>query len=484
MSKLTRGVAILLGLALAVLGVPQVWSQIGPRTNGANILVRTDANGYVLASSQTYTGPDGPLRNFANTLVRTDANGYLTITNPSGFGGAPTDAGYWVDQANATLTAERNLGALTTGLVLNTVTASVGVPSAYAGTSCTNQFPRSLNASGAATCATVALADTTGIAPADAGYWVDTANGTLSAERNLGGLTTGLVLNTVTAGVGVPSAYAGTSCTNQFPRSLNASAAATCASVSLTADITGALAATNGGTGQTAVATGDVLYGSATDTWSRLSAGLAGRYLRGGGAGTAPAWSTLILPNAATANRLVYATATNTYGEDASLTYNGSLLDISSGQQTGTVLMGADVDATSRTNATRKLARLVAKHYTNAEENIAVFLLDSQASNTFLTIGGGGSALNTVTEIRLITATNTTTLDGTERLRITTNGHMMLPELTTDPGTGDLAANAAMAVYNKNNKIVFAYNNAGTITYVTLDMDGSDITWAHSTTAP
>ena len=69
--------------------------------------------------------------------------------------GAPTNAQYWVGAADGTLSAEKNLGALSTGLVINTT----GTPSAYAGTSCTNQFPRSLNASGAATCATVANTD-------------------------------------------------------------------------------------------------------------------------------------------------------------------------------------------------------------------------------------------------------------------------------------------------------------------------------------
>lgn len=72
--------------------------------------------------------------------------------------GAPTTPGYWVDQADATLTAERNLGALTTGLVLNTVTTGVGVPSAYPGTSCTNQVLRVLNASGGGTCSTITSA--------------------------------------------------------------------------------------------------------------------------------------------------------------------------------------------------------------------------------------------------------------------------------------------------------------------------------------
>jgi hypothetical protein len=46
-----------------------------------------------------------------------------------------------------------------TGLALSTS----GVYSTYAGTSCTNQFPRSLNASGAATCASVGTNDITGV---------------------------------------------------------------------------------------------------------------------------------------------------------------------------------------------------------------------------------------------------------------------------------------------------------------------------------
>lgn len=167
---------------------------------------------------------------------------YDTTTNvfscgtSGGGAGAPTDAGYWVDTANATLSAERNLGGLTTGLVLNTVAAGVGVPSAYAGTSCTNQFPRSVNASGAATCATVGITDTTNIAPADATYWTGSANATLSAEQSLAGITA-LVVSTA----GTPSAYAGVTCTNQFLRILSVLGAGTCASVSLTADVTGDL---------------------------------------------------------------------------------------------------------------------------------------------------------------------------------------------------------------------------------------------------
>lgn len=85
--------------------------------------------------------------------------GGATIVAGGAAGAAPADATFVVQTANSTLTNEFSLGTLTTGLLLNTVSGSTGTPSAYAGTSCTNQFVRSLNASGAATCASVATTD-------------------------------------------------------------------------------------------------------------------------------------------------------------------------------------------------------------------------------------------------------------------------------------------------------------------------------------
>lgn len=72
----------------------------------------------------------------------------------------------------------------------------------------------------------------------------------------------------------------------------------------------------------------------------------------------------------------------------------------------------------------------------------------------------------------------------TKRGEFTAAGHLVLAELAANPGTSDLAADAAIAVYTKADKLVFAYNNGGTVTYITLDLDGSDTTWAHSTSAP
>jgi hypothetical protein len=81
-----------------------------------------------------------------------------------------------------------------------------------------------------------------------------------------------------------------------------------------------------GGLAVTSQAIGDLLCASSTTQFARLADVAAGSYLRAGGVGACPVYSTLILPNAATANRIVYATATNTWGESAGLTFDGTTL--------------------------------------------------------------------------------------------------------------------------------------------------------------
>lgn len=61
-------------------------------------------------------------------------------------------------------------------------------------------------------------------------------------------------------------------------------------------------------------AIGDIAYASSTTAYTRLADVAVGSYLRSGGVGTAPLWSTLILPNAATTGDLMIATGTNTIG--------------------------------------------------------------------------------------------------------------------------------------------------------------------------
>jgi hypothetical protein len=73
-----------------------------------------------------------------------------------------------------------------------------------------------------------------------------------------------------------------------------------------------AVTAAQGGTGQTSYTVGDILYASGATTLSKLADVAAGSYLRSGGAGAAPVWSTPTLPNSAgTAGKVLISDGTN-----------------------------------------------------------------------------------------------------------------------------------------------------------------------------
>ena len=123
-------------------------------------------------------------------------------------------------------------------------------------------------------------------APADASFWTRVSEASLTNETVMGALGTGLVINTTTTGV--PTIYAGVTCTNQFLRALSAIGASTCASVSLTADVTGTLPVANGGTGLTSGTSGGVPYYSASNVLASSGALSASQIVLGGGAGASP----------------------------------------------------------------------------------------------------------------------------------------------------------------------------------------------------
>lgn len=82
---------------------------------------------------------------------------------------------------------------------------------------------------------------------------------------------------------------------------------------SLTLGWTGTLAATRGGTGTGTVTTGDLLYGSATNTWSKLADVATGSVLKSGGVGVAPAWGTLASTDLTNSSNIALLNATQTF---------------------------------------------------------------------------------------------------------------------------------------------------------------------------
>jgi hypothetical protein len=130
----------------------------------------------------------------------------------------------------------------------------------------------------------------------------------------------------------------------------------------------------------------------------------------------------------------------NTLGSITS-TFGG--LDIQSGGL-GLVL-GADHGTTTRTNATTKLARIAAAHYTNAQTPVGMIIASNDIAENIVSFGGGSSFVTASTTINFFTAANNTTAVGSQRASINSSGQLLvsngtvsLPGLSylNDPDTG------------------------------------------------
>jgi len=129
---------------------------------------------------------------------------------------------------------------------------------------------------------------------------------------------------------------------------------------------------------------------------------------------------------------------TNSSGEDMRITSSGSVgIGESSPSyklhvrgdaaiQSGNVslVVGANGGSTALSDTTQKIARIGTPHYTNSEEPIAVLMNVSDPSENILSIGGNTVSMNASTRIGFFTAGNTTTLSGSERMRIDSTGNV------------------------------------------------------------
>ncbi len=140
------------------------------------------------------------------------------------------------------------------------------------------------------------------------------------------------------------------------------------------------LLATSGGTGFASYTQGDLLYASSGAALSRLADVAAGSYLRAGGVGANPLWSTVTLPNTATQGDLWYASAANVMS---------ALADVAAGSflRSGGVSTAPAWSAITVPNA----AVLGDVWYSSAASVVSALAGNTVATKKFLTQTGTGA---------------------------------------------------------------------------------------------
>ncbi len=99
--------------------------------------------------------------------------------------------------------------------------------------------------------------------------------------------------------------------------------------------------------------------------------------------------------------------------------YGIDILTASTGSKAGLILLG---NATA--NNADKVARMVVRHYNNAEEPLYLFGAYSGPTDNFVAFGGGSVLGNAATQLDFFTAPTTTTQAGLPRITIKGNGYV------------------------------------------------------------
>jgi len=173
-------------------------------------------------------------------------------------------------------------------------------------------------------------------------------------------------------------------------------------------NVSGTIAATLGGTGTSTVTTGDLLYGSGTNTWSKLPIGIGYKSLMVNAGGTQVEWNAVPLNQLTavsgqlgtgnggtglstfTANGVVYASSTSALATGSALTFDGSTLETYS---------TVTARAASGTSALRLRNTTSDYQWQTVAGTNAVVLYDNAAGSARVTLNaGGGLSVGTTTD--------------------------------------------------------------------------------------
>jgi len=216
-------------------------------------------------------------------------------------------------------------------------------------------------------------------------YLVQTSTNAPANAQIMASLSTGLVYNTTATGV--QSIYGGTSCTHQFPRSLDGTGTATCASVDFANDMTGTILATNF----------PALTGDVTTAGGSLATTLSTTGVGAGSEGSATSIPTFTVDAkgrlTAKGSATPQLTLTSTYFSSLAAT---NLTSIPAAQLTGTIGAGVFPALTGDvTNSAGSLATTVGSIGGNAITLTAAFTLSGGNALTLTTTGSTSLTLPT-----------------------------------------------------------------------------------------
>jgi hypothetical protein len=200
-----------------------------------------------------------------------------------------------------------------------------------------------------------------------------------------------------------------------------------------TLSLAGTVAATNGGTGTNTVTTGDLLYGSGTNTWSKLAVGAAYKSLVMNAGGTNVEWNAVALNQSGA----VSGTLPATNGGTGSSTYTTGDILYSSATNTLAKLAG------NTTTTTKYLKQTGTGSASQAPSWDTIAAADITSGT--LAVARGGTNIGSYTTGDLIYASGTTTLAKLE-----------------DVATGNVLLSGGAGVAPSYGKVVFGTHTSGT----------------------
>jgi hypothetical protein len=238
------------------------------------------------------------------------------------------------------------------------------------------------------------------------------------------------------------------------------------------------IGATYGGTGQNTVTTGDLLYGSATNTWSKLSIGSTGTILRV--VGGIPSWGTdytgtvtsvaasvpsflsisgspittsgtfaitysgTALPVANGGSGLTslnsgyipYGNGTSAFSSSSNLQFNGSTLSLGISPSSWSLLTGFDINTYGSVSAYSNQINVTGNAYYNGSS----WVYKTTAPATMYTQSAGNSIW-----YYAVSGTAGNTFSFTQAMQIGPAGGVSIGN-TTDPGAGNLLVNSGLLI--------------------------------------